>query len=108
MSTGHATRVEMPNPLNVVLDGPDHITFHDLHVIDVIKQLYPWRIHALHHGDAESRVVALIPTMIDAAVEELHADGNTELLRKRRAFSETVDAVVDGCGIVPHRVAAAA
>jgi len=25
MSAGHATRVEMPNPLNVVLDGPDHV-----------------------------------------------------------------------------------
>ena len=32
--------VEMPDILNVLADGADDIAFHDLHVVDVIKQFH--------------------------------------------------------------------
>src|SRR5690242_11709844 len=94
MPPRHTTRMEMPNPLDVVPDGMNYITFHDLHVIDVIEQLHPWRIYALHHCNAESRPITLVARVIDTAVEELHAHVDTGLLRKPRDFGQTFDAVI--------------
>src|SRR5215475_226918 len=68
----HAPGMEMSDPLNVVPNRPDDIPLHDLHVVNVIKQLDPGRIHALHHSDTEGSVIALISGMIDPAVEKLH------------------------------------
>ena len=34
-----ASGVEVAQPLNILLDGADHVPFHDLHVVDVIEQL---------------------------------------------------------------------
>src|SRR6185295_8777965 len=35
VAAGHATRMEVGNPLTVFADGADDVAFHDLHVIDV-------------------------------------------------------------------------
>src|SRR5262245_18814579 len=34
-------RVVVGNPLTMISNGPDHIPFHDLHVIDVVQQTDP-------------------------------------------------------------------
>ena len=39
MPSGYAAGMEMAHPLNILLDRSDKVAFHDLHVIDVIKQL---------------------------------------------------------------------
>ena len=41
ISTGIARRVIVGKVFMVVLDGADQIAFHDLHVIDIVKQPYP-------------------------------------------------------------------
>src|SRR6266850_1893071 len=39
-----ATRVEMPDPLNVVADGANDVAVHDLRVVDVVENLDPRRL----------------------------------------------------------------
>ena len=39
VTAGHAAGVEVTDPVNVLLNGADQVTFHDLHVIDVVEQL---------------------------------------------------------------------
>src|SRR5213078_2320128 len=94
MAAGHPTRVEVPDGCRVVADRPDDVAFHDLHVINVVEQLHAWRRHAFHHGDAERGPVALIPGVIDLAVQELHADGDALLFSQRLDLVEPRDASV--------------
>src|SRR5262249_39555645 len=70
MSPWNTAGVEMPDPLDIVADRPDHVALHDLHVVDVKEQFHPRRIHPFHHRDAEGGVIALISRMIDPAIEE--------------------------------------
>src|SRR2546430_10456206 len=46
------------------------------------SQLHARRRHALHHGDAERRVVSLVVLVIDFAVQEFHTDGYLLLFRE--------------------------
>ena len=39
MPAGNAAGVEVGQPLNVLLNGRDQVSFHDLHVVDVVEQL---------------------------------------------------------------------
>src|SRR5262249_29639312 len=36
-----AARMKVADPLDVLPDRPDDVSFHDLHVIDVVQQLHP-------------------------------------------------------------------
>src|ERR1700722_19270978 len=49
MPAGNPTRVEVSKPLNVLLDGANQVSFHDLHVVDVVQQLDTRRVHCLRH-----------------------------------------------------------
>src|SRR5690349_16771548 len=79
----HAAGMEMADPLDVVADRADHIAFHDLHMIDVVQQLYVGRAYALHHGGTERGVVALVAGVVDLAVEQLDADRDAVLRGER-------------------------
>ena len=74
----------MRDVLLVGADIADDVAFHDLHVIDVIEQLHSGRIHALHHGDAEFRVIPLIARVIYPAVQQLDAKRHFLLNGERR------------------------
>src|SRR4051794_3754187 len=53
----HAARVVMREPLFVLLDGADDVTFHDLHVVDVVQKPDARRVDRLYDFHPERRVV---------------------------------------------------
>ena len=55
----------------------------------------------------KARVIALIPGVVDLAVEQFHADGDAEFRRERRNLGKAGDTVVDRRGVVDPRVAIA-
>src|ERR1700751_4125262 len=64
VATGDAAGVEVAHPLNVFLHGANQITFHDLHVVDVVKELDVGRVDGRDHFDTPGRVVAHVVVMI--------------------------------------------
>jgi len=55
VAAGHAAGVKVSDPIDIFLDSADQVTFHDLHVIDVVEQLDAGRINGLDdlHSQAE-------------------------------------------------------
>ncbi len=90
-----APRVEVGDPLVVVPDGADHVALHDLHVVDVVEEPHPRRVHLLDHLDPEPGAVALVVLVVDLAVEELHADRDPVLLGRLLHLVEPIHAVLD-------------
>ena len=102
---GVAAGVVVAVEVAVRLDGPDHVAFHDLHVVDVVEQLEVARPDALHQLDAPGRVVAHVVLVVDLAVEQLHLEDDAGLLRRGHDLLEGLDAVlhaglaVDAAGV---------
>jgi hypothetical protein len=61
----------MMKPLGMRPDGLNHVTFHDLHVVDVVKQ---FGIGAINRLNAPCGGVAHVPRMVSFAVLRLHAN----------------------------------
>src|SRR5205085_667104 len=57
MTTRIPACMEVADIGNVLPDGPNEIPFHNLHVIDVEKQLHTRRVDALHQLDAPGRMI---------------------------------------------------
>src|SRR5437879_13691456 len=55
VAAGNATGMEVAYPIDVFLDSPDEVAFHDLHVVDVVEQLDAGRIDSLDDLDAPDR-----------------------------------------------------
>ena len=56
--------VVMADVTVVFLDRADDITLHDLHVVNIVEELEPFRAHALHELDAPSGVIAHVILVI--------------------------------------------
>ena len=63
-------RVIVGEVLMVVTDRTDQVSFHDLHVIDVVEQLNMGRVDPFDDLDAPGRAIALIVEMVDFAIEK--------------------------------------
>ena len=50
VAAGDAAGVEVSDPLDVLLDGPDEVSLHDLHVVDVVEQLDDLCSYSAHIG----------------------------------------------------------
>ena len=61
--------MEVAHVFEIVPDGPNDVTLHDLHVINIVEQFPPWRIHPLANLYAPSGVVTHIPWVVDLAVQ---------------------------------------
>jgi hypothetical protein len=72
--------VHMADQVEVRLDGPAKIALHQLHVVAVVQQLQRGRADLAHDRRPEFGAVALLPRVIDLAVQELEADGDSVLL----------------------------
>src|SRR5467141_88433 len=94
VAAGDAAGVEVGDPIDIFLDGADQVTFHDLHVIDVVEQLDAWRINGLDDLHSPSGVVAHVVFVVALAVEELDADGDAVVL------GDFLDAVETGDGVL--------
>src|SRR6202158_5472078 len=106
VAAGNATGVEVGDPIDVFLDGADQVTFHDLHVINVVEQLDAGRINGLDDLHSPSGVVAHVVFVVDLAVEELDADGDAVVLGDFLDAVETGDGVF-GALFVGHPIAVA-
>ena len=91
----HAAGVIVGDPLRVLLDRPDDVALHDLHVVDVVQELDPGRVHGLHHLHPEIRAVSLIVGMVHFAVQQLHHDVDAVGLGHRPQPAEHAHARVD-------------
>ena len=91
---GVAAGVVVAVVLAVGLDRPDHVPFHDLHVVDVVEQLEVARADPLDQLDAPGRVVAHVVLVVDLAVEQLHLEDHAGLLRRGDDLPEGLDAVL--------------
>ncbi len=63
-------------------------------MVDVIQQLDPRRINALHHADAPSRVIALVIVVVNLAVEQFQVDGDARVLGDFAHCTQADDAVL--------------
>src|ERR1019366_7238317 len=97
VAAGDAAGVEVADVLNVLADGADDIAFHDLHVVDVVEQLYARRAHGLDHFDAPTGVVALVVLVVHFAVEQFQANGDARVLGDFGDALEPQDAGVAAC-----------
>src|SRR5437016_13039239 len=71
-----AAGVEVGDPIDIFLDGADQVTFHDLHVIDVVEQLDAGRVDGLDDLHSPGGVVAHVVVVVDLTVEKLDAVGD--------------------------------
>jgi hypothetical protein len=66
---GDTAGVKVRYPLDVFLDRGYLISFHNLHVVDVVDEFYVGRIYFLHCTHTPGRVIAHIVGMIYFAVQ---------------------------------------
>ena len=71
-ATRHTSRVIVKNPRRSFLDGSDHVTIHDLHVINIKQQTKSMVIHRFTKLKTPSGMVAHVIFVINARVEQLH------------------------------------
>ena len=76
--------VEVADPADVFTEGPDHVAFHDLHVVDVVQEFDARAVHLLTDCHAPCRVIILIAGMIHLGIEEFHVQINPFFLSVRR------------------------
>ena len=93
LAAGIAGGVEVADAVDVVGDVADEIAFHDLHVVDVVEQLEPGRVDGPTQGHAPSGMVALVVGMVDARVEQFHAEGDAFFLGGSGDAAQAGDAV---------------
>ena len=67
--------------LDVIRDCADQVTFHYLHMINIIEQSYSRRIDALADFHSPCSMVALVIRVIHLAVKQFEAEINTFFLR---------------------------
>ena len=75
----------------------DDIAFHDLHMIDIIKQTEILTAQDFAELDAPGTVIALVVGVIDLAVEKLHAKRQAKLLGERQQAAETDRTILETC-----------
>ena len=68
MTSRNTSGVVVRDILMVVADRLDDISFHDLHMVDVIKQLYVRRVNALDYFYAKGGVVAPVIWVVATAI----------------------------------------
>src|SRR5271165_3772513 len=76
VAAGNAAGVEVPEDSDVGGDGRDEISFHDLHVVDVVEQLDVRRVDFVHYGRAPGGAIGHVVLVVHLAVEQLQTNGD--------------------------------
>jgi hypothetical protein len=74
MTARNTASVVVGNILMAVADGANDVAFHDLHVVDVVKQFEVFGADAFDQLDSPFGVVSHVILVVHLAVEQLHAD----------------------------------
>lgn len=72
--TGISGRVEVADPSDVLPDRADNIPFHDLHVINVIKQFHIGAADLFADRHAPGGMVALVTWMVYLRIQQFHVE----------------------------------
>src|SRR5436309_772905 len=81
MTTRTSRRVIMGKVVMMLADRLDNITFHDLHMVNVVEQPYRWRIDQTAHLYPPGGLVGLIVWVIYLAIEQFQHQGHPLILR---------------------------
>ena len=90
----------VPNVLVIGANIANDITFHDLHVINIIEQLETLRSNPLGEIHPPRGMVTLVVLMIDLTVEQLHADGHLMFFGQAHDLFQTYGTILQTCFIV--------
>ena len=71
----------MAKILVVLFDGGNNVTFHDLHVVDVVEQFQVGVSHFFKQLHAPFGMIALIILVVDFAVEQFHHERYAQFFR---------------------------
>lgn len=80
VAPGYPCGMIVADVLVMPLDGGDDVSFHHLHVVDVIEELEVIGIELFAKGNAPFGVIALVVRVIDAGVQKLHDEGDIVFL----------------------------
>ena len=95
VSSGNTGSMEVGEVIDVLADGGDHVSLHDLHVVDVVEKPEARMADLLAEGDSPAGVVALVIGVINLRVEELHDEDDVVLLREGENAIQSGAAVVN-------------
>ena len=95
VSSGNTGSMEVGEVIDVLADGGDHVSLHDLHVVDVVEKPEARMVDLLAEGDSPVGVVALVVGVINLRVEELHDEDDVVLLREGENAIHSGAAVVN-------------
>ena len=84
----------------VFLDRVAHVTVHDLHVVNIVKQLEPFGTDALHQLHAPRNVIALVILVRALAVQQFHAQRHLRFFRQRQNLFQTRRAILQTLFVV--------
>ena len=95
MPAGNAAGVVVGDVGMELLNRRDHVSFHDLHVVDVVEQLEVLRADPLAQFDTPYSVVAHVVRVVDLAVEQFHHGEDLVFLADRHDALEADRALVE-------------
>src|SRR5580704_15897945 len=81
-------------------DRADHVPFHDLHMIDVVKQLHPSGTNRLADLDTPGGMICLIVRMVHFAVQQFEHQGYSGFLRDRRKSAQPGNRNLNASGVI--------
>lgn len=94
VTTRIAPGVVVTKVLVIALNRSDDVSLHNLHVVDVIKQLEMVACNLLAQFDPPSRQVAHVVGMVDSAIEELHIQDHLLLFCHRNDLAKRLGTVL--------------
>ena len=95
----------MAEILVVVLDRANDISFHDLHVVDVVEQFEMVACDLFAQFDAPGGQIAHVVGVIDPAIEKLHVEDDIFFLGHRSDLAQRFGAVLhSGFAVDPASV----
>lgn len=100
VATRVASGVIVADVLVKLADGADDVAFHDLHVVDVVKELEMWVCEPFTQGGSPSGVVALVVGVIDFGIEQFHEEGDAVLFGEGEERFEAASAVFESGEVV--------
>src|SRR5688572_12594399 len=107
MSSGYTRGMIMPKILVIVADGTYHISFIDLHMIDIIKQFEVGRSYFFCQFDTPGCFITHIIFMIHFTVQQFHLDNNIIFFCQADDLLQTFNTIVHP-GLIIHSLAIAA
>ena len=94
VSAGDSSGMKVGKVFDVFPDGRNHISFHHLHMIDIVEKLESWVPNLAAELYSPACVIALVIGVINPGVQEFHNENNIVLFRKGENSLQSEGAVI--------------